>query len=183
MSEWMLRRAARIVQDGGVIAYPTESIYGLGCSPYDGLAVLRILQIKQRDPSQGLILIGRSLNDFIDFILPLDKTTEERVMSTWPGPYTWLLPASESCPPWLRGKHHSIAVRVTAHPLCRKLCRHSGMALVSTSANQHGYPPAKNVLQVRQRLGDQLDFILSGPTSGLDKPSEIRDAITGRKIR
>lgn len=183
MSTWTISRAARIVSNGGVIAYPTEAVYGLGCNPYDAQAVLRLLQIKQRDPAQGLILIGERIEDFSDFILPLDQDVYDRVMTTWPGPYTWLLPASDGCPYWLRGEHASIAVRVTAHPQCRALCRSARMALVSTSANRHGRPAAKNVLQVRRWLGKELDFILGGPTSGLARPSEIRDALSGRRLR
>ena len=183
MSYWLVQQAVRVVLAGGVIAYPTEAVYGLGCNPYDARAVLRLLQIKQRDPDQGLILIGASMDDFDDFIQPVDQAVEERVEQTWPGPYTWLLPASDSCPPWLRGKHDSIAVRVPAHAQCRQLCQQAGMALVSTSANQHGKPPAKTALQARRYLGDKLDYILAGPTSGMTKPSEIRDAISNKRIR
>ena len=183
MSKWLVHQAARTILAGGVIAYPTEAVYGLGCNPYDAQAVLRLLQIKQRDPAQGLILIGAGMDDFVDFILPLDPAVEERVQRTWPGPYTWLLPAADSCPVWLRGVHNSIAVRVTAHAQSRQLCQQAGMALVSTSANRHGRPPAKTALQVHKQLGDKLDFILAGPTSGLDKPSEIRDAISGQQLR
>ena len=183
MSRWQVHRAALTVLAGGVIAYPTEAVFGLGCNPYDAQAVFHLLEIKQRDPAQGLILIGASLDDFNDFIQPLDQAVEARISRSWPGPYTWLLPAADSCPLWLRGTHSSIAVRVTAHAQCRQLCQEAGMALVSTSANQHGRPPAKNVLQVRRQLGDKLDFILAGPTSGLAKPSEIRDAISGHQLR
>lgn len=183
MGSWAIRQAARVVHAGGVIAYPTEAVYGLGCNPYDAQAVMRVLQIKQRDPAQGLILIGRELTDFSDFILPLDAATTSRVMASWPGPFTWLLPASEQCPLWLRGKHATIAVRVTAHPLCRLLCEQTAMPLVSTSANRHGQAPAVNALQVRQRLGEEVDYVVVGSTSGLRQPSEIRDAMTGDRIR
>jgi L-threonylcarbamoyladenylate synthase len=183
MSSWAIKQAVRAIQRGGVIAYPTEAVYGLGCNPYDAQAVIRLLQIKQRDPSQGLILIGRQLSDFTDFIKPLDDEVKAKVMASWPGPYTWLLPASDACPFWLRGRHGSIAVRITAHPVCRELCRQSGLALVSTSANKHGHRPALNALQVRQRLGEELDYVLVGHTSGNRQPSEIRDALTDRRIR
>lgn len=183
MSRWLVKQAARTIMAGGVIAYPTEAVYGLGCNPYDAQAVLHLLQIKKRDPAQGLILIGASMDDFMGLIQPLKQEVEARVSRTWPGPFTWLLPAADNCPLWLRGAHSTIAVRVTAHVQCRQLCQETGMALVSTSANLHGRPPAKNALQVRRQLGDKLDFILAGPTSGLKNPSEIRDAISGRQLR
>ena len=183
MGFWTIRQVARVIQSGGVIAYPTEAVYGLGCNPYDARAVIRLLEIKHRDPAQGLILIGWQLENFADFIQPLDAGMQAKVMAKWPGPVTWLLPASDRCPYWLRGEHKSIAVRVTAHRLSRQLCRQAGMALVSTSANRHGHPPAVNARQVRQRLGGEVDYVLWGQTDGLRQPSEIYDAITDRRLR
>ena len=183
MSFWTLRQAAETVLGGGVIAYPTEAVFGLGCNPYDAQAVIRLLEIKQRDMAQGLILIGHRLSDFDDFISPLQQSVRDKVMSSWPGPYTWLLPASEQCPYWLTGQHTKLAVRVTAHPQCRALCKKLGMPLVSTSANRHGQHPARSTLQVRRRLGASVDYILPGHTSGEHQPSQIRDAITDQRIR
>ena len=183
MSYWTIHQAARTVLQGGVIAYPTEAVFGLGCNPYDAQAVIRLLRIKQRDMAQGLILIGRELNDFTDFIRPLSQPLEEKVLKSWPGPYTWLVPAAEDCPLWLRGRHDKLAVRITAHPQCRELCKWLGMPLVSTSANLHGQRPARTAMQTRQRLGECIDYLLVGHTSGEQQPSEIRDAITDQRIR
>lgn len=180
---FLIKRAARTVLNGGVIAYPTEAVYGLGCNPYNEQAVDRLLRIKQRDPIHGLILIGQTLEHFSDFIKPLQAPIKDKIMASWPGPHTWLLPARDDCPFRLRGRHDSIAVRITSHPLCRQLCRQAGMALVSTSANRRGHPAATNTAQVRRTLGKELDYILPGKTSGDRQPSQIRDALTGRRIR
>ncbi len=183
MGWWAIKRAAHIITRGGVIAYPTEAVYGLGCDPYDEQAVSRLLRIKRRGPGQGVILIGSACRQFDDFIRPMDHVTYEKVMARWPGPVTWLLPASDDCPHWLRGEHSTIAVRVTAHGLTRQLCDTCTLPLVSTSANKHGKPAARNALQVRQRLGGEIDMILNGSTSGRAEPSEIWDAHSSVRLR
>ncbi len=183
MGSWAVKRAADIITGGGVIAYPTEAVYGLGCNPYDVQAVMRLLQIKQRNPKQGMILIGSLCQQFDNFIRPLDDATHEKILARWPGPVTWLLPASNDCPYWLRGEHSTVAVRVTAHELTRQLCRTCDLPLVSTSANKHGKPAARTALQVRQHLGSEVDMILNGSTSGNAEPSEIWDAHSDVRLR
>lgn len=178
-----VRQAARVVQQSGVIAYPTEAVYGLGCDPHNEEAVDRLLQIKQRDASQGLILVGQSLDDFTAFIQPLDDETQARLLASWPGPVTWLVPVSNTCPSWISGEHNTLAIRVTAHQQTRELCVEAGMPLVSTSANRSGQPATRSEAEVRQAFGDEIDFILGGPTDGLDRPCQIRDARSEDIIR
>lgn len=177
-----LREAARRLRQGQVIAYPTEAVYGLGCDPMNAAAVQRILTIKRRPLRKGLILIAADLNQLEDYIDPLDPIALASLLVGWPGPVTWLLPARRA-PRWLRGAHATLAVRVTAHPLAAALCRAWGGALVSTSANIGGRPPARGALAVRRRLGGQVDYILAGPVGGARRPSEIRDFATGRIVR
>lgn len=183
MKFWTIRQAASRVLAGDIIAYPTEAVYGLGCNPYDGQAVIRLLQIKQRSLRQGVILIGSAFEQFGDFIRPLDQASHEKIMARWPGPVTWLLPASQDCPRWLCGEHDTVAVRVTAHALSRRLCHACDLPLVSTSANKHGRPAARSALQVRLRLGREIDLIIPGPVSGDSNPSEIRDVRTDVRLR
>lgn len=183
MSFWAIRRAASVVLTGGVIAYPTEAVYGLGCNPYDVKAVMHLLRIKRRHVASGLILLGRDLEDFTDFIIAPDAAWRSKLKATWPGPVTWLLPANENCPVWLRGDHATIAVRVTDHAQSRLLCQQLGSAIVSTSANWTGHRALRTALQVRRVFGNELDYILAGPTGGYDQPSQIRDAATDRIIR
>jgi len=181
--DWQLRAAARSVRAGGVIAYPTEAVYGLGCDPLDDNAVFRLLAIKQRPLARGLILIGADFSQLAPFIGPVPTAVMQRISKTWPGPVTWLLPAAPDVPYWLRGAHLTIAVRVTAHRLAAALCRAAGHALVSTSANRHRQPPARTYLQVERRLGAELDYVLHGAVGPQRRPSEIRDALTGRVVR
>ena len=180
---FQLKQAARMVDAGGVIAYPTEAVYGLGCHPLDADAVLRLLRLKQRSVDKGLILIAADLRQILPYVQPLSPALQRRVEATWPGPVTWLLPARPETPWWLRGTHDTLAVRVTAHPLAAALCQACGSALVSTSANRAGQPPARSALRVRMVFGDQIDHLVHGALGGADRPSEIRDGRSGRVLR
>lgn len=180
-----LRLAALHVRQGGLIAYPTEAVYGLGCDPWNEAAVLRLLELKHRPMAKGLILIAADagqLEPFID-LDALDAARRATVLRTWPGPHTWLVPARPGTPAWLRGRHDTLAVRVTAHPLAAALCRTAASALVSTSANPATRPPARSAMQVRTMFGAQVDYILPGRCGPSLKPTEIRDARTGRVVR
>lgn len=179
---WRLRDAARRLREGAILAYPTEGVYGLGCDPRNRAAVERILTLKQRPAAKGLILVAADLSQLLDFVRPLDRERMRRIEASWPGPNTWLLPARETVPRWLRGDHPTLAVRVTAHTLAAALCRTFGGPLVSTSANLSGRPPARAPLEVRLRCPG-VDRVIHGPLGGRSGPSVIRDGATGRVIR
>lgn len=178
-----LRVAARAVHAGGVIAYPTEAVYGLGCDPRNPRAVQRLLRLKHRPPGKGLILIAADFNQLTPWLQPLQAEERRHLAATWPGPYTWLIPARSSTPRWLRGRYATLAVRVTAHPLAAALCRRCGHPLVSTSANRSGRPPARSALATRRQLGSALDYLLPGPTGGARQPTTIRDLRSQRLVR
>lgn len=175
--------AIHAIQAGGVIAYPTEAVYGLGCNPADLSAVQRILTLKQRPTDKGLILITTDLAQLEPYLLPLDNALLERILPTWPGPVTWLLPVRPEVSPLIRGNHDTLAVRVTAHPVCRKLCQQLGHPLISTSANLSDQPPARSAQEVRQQFGAQLDDILDAPLGEQAQPTEIRHGLTGEIVR
>lgn len=178
-----LRAAIHTVQQGGILAYPTEAVYGLGCNPASLTAVQRILAIKQRPAWKGLILIAAHLPQLEPFLLPLDNTLLARITPSWPGPVTWLLPVRPEVSPLIRGQHDTLAVRVTAHPGCRALCEQLGHPLISTSANISDQPPARSAAEVLAQLGTQVDCILDAPLGSQDKPSEIRHGLTGEIVR
>jgi L-threonylcarbamoyladenylate synthase len=180
---WHIREAVRRLGEGGVVAYPTETVYGLGCDPFNAAAVLRLLDLKRRNIEQGLILIASDFSRLEPLLLPLTTKLRDRVMGTWPGPVTWTLPCLPETPIWLRGVHHSLAVRITSHPLARFLCETWNGPLVSTSANRHGTRPATSALGVRMAFDGELDYILHGAVAGTGRPSEIRDGTTGRVLR
>lgn len=168
-----------MLERGGVIAYPTEAVFGLGCDPWSWPAVNRLLSLKRRSIAKGVILIAacvEQLEPFVDWSGVLRK---ESVLATWPAPLTWLLPARRWAPDWLTGGTGAVAARVTAHSQCVALCEQYGGALVSTSANVSGRAPARTVLQVRRQFGSALDYTLAGAVGDEAGPSEIRDARTG----
>jgi L-threonylcarbamoyladenylate synthase len=180
---WNLRRAVRTLRAGGVVAYPTEAVYGLGCDPFNEQAALRVLTIKDRPIHKGLIVIAANFDQLKPLLLPQPETLMAPVLASWPGSSTWILPAAGHVPVWLTGSGDGIAVRITAHPLAARLCERFGGALVSTSANLSGRPPARNALAVRRALGKRVDYVLTGSTGGDPLPSEIRDARSGRLLR
>jgi L-threonylcarbamoyladenylate synthase len=182
-SRLRVSRAARIVRGGGVIAYPTEAVFGLGCLPRDRRAVLRLLAIKRRSWRKGLILIGADFAQLERYVVLPPEPRRSEVLATWPGPHTWVLDAARDAPRWITGGRSSVAVRVTAHPLAAALCRAVGDALVSTSANLSRRPPHRRLLKLRRDLGASVDFVLAGPLGGLAAPTAIRDGRSGRTLR
>jgi len=180
-----LADAVSALRAGGVVAYPTEAVWGLGCDPRQRAACERLFAIKQRPPTQGVLLIACDFADLEPYIdLPaVPLTALDRALATWPGPHTWIFPRSSNAPEWVVGAHDGIAVRVTAHPPAAALCRAFGGALVSTSANRHGEPALLTADEVRQIFSDEVDAILNGPLGGLERPTPIRDAISGVSVR
>lgn len=183
MNNWQRRQAARIVHRGGLIAYPTEAVYGLGCDPLNAAAVQRLLTLKNRSMDKGLILIAADFDQLRPYLAALSTDDEATLAATWPGPVTWLVPARPETPRWLRGQHRSLAVRVTDHPLAATLCRQLGHPLVSTSANRSGQIPARSPLTVQRQLGPALDLILEGPLGKQSRPTTIRDLASGKTLR
>lgn len=181
ISTFKLHYAAQQVWAGEVIAYPTEAVYGLGCDPLNEEAVLRLLALKQRPIEKGLILIAadfRQLEPFLDY----DQQILDRVLPTWPGAVTWIIPAQSWVPKWLTGEHQSLAVRVTNHPLAKALCEQLHSPLVSTSANPSTKKPARNPLQVQKYFSGQVS-IINGATGGYKNTTAIYDARTGACLR
>ena len=143
--------AAALMRSGGVLAYPTEAVYGLGCDPRDQVAFERLFALKQRPPTQGVLLIAADFAQ-VERYIDLDRVPAEvlaQVKASWPGPSTWIFPRTAEVPAWVAGAHAGIALRVTAHEPAAALCRAWGGALVSTSANPHGSPPARSAAQPR----------------------------------
>ena len=169
---------------GDIIAYPTESVWGIGCDPYDELAVKRIVRLKNRSIEKGLILVAGGLEQLEALIAPLDDELSDRLKNTWPGPITWLIPDYENCyPDWIKGQHSSVAIRVSAHPLVLDLCRQFGRPIVSTSANSAGETEIKSKSRLKKQFGNSIDYILDGNLGGRESTSVIKDLISGKILR
>ena len=168
---------------GQVIAYPTEAVYGLGCDPSNESAIRRLLALKGRQKSAGFVLIASDYSQLLPWIADIDDSLKEKAMQCWPGPVTWLFPRAAGVPDDVAGTHQTIALRITAHETSRALCEAFGSALISTSANHTANPPARSVAEVEAYFGERLGGILAGPLGESDKPSEIRDLVSGNIIR
>jgi L-threonylcarbamoyladenylate synthase len=180
---WHIREAVRKLESGGVIAYPTETVYGLGCDPFSAVAVLHLLALKQRSIRHGVILLAASFAQLEPLLLPLAPAVRKRVARSARTPVTWVLPCMPDTPAWLTGEHDTLAVRVTSHPLAAALCTRWDGPLVSSSANRHGRAPATSPLAVRRSFNGELDYILHGNDTASNVPSSVRDGLTGKILR
>ncbi len=169
---------------GRIFAYPTEAVFGLGCDPDNEHAVTELLRLKQRCITKGLILVARNYSQLFAYVddnaIPMDRRPE--IFSSWPGPNTWLLPASQKAPLWITGGSDLIAVRVSQHPLIQELCELFQKPLVSTSANITTYPAALTPDDVIAQFASSV-VLIEGELGGALKPSTIRHGVTGRVIR
>lgn len=183
-SAFQLRRACEVLSRGGIVAYPTEAVFGLGCDPSNDWAIRDLLELKQRDWRKGLIVLASSI-DQLDQWVDWGEDRRYRIMleARWPGPETWLLPAQPAVSPWLRGEHDTLAVRVSDHPVASALAAAWGGGLVSSSANRSQAQPARSVIALRARFGMDTPFILPGQVGCLYQPTPIRDIRTGLRLR
>ncbi|PHQ81223.1 MAG: threonylcarbamoyl-AMP synthase [Coxiella sp. (in: Bacteria)] len=175
--------AVKTLRDGGIIAYPTEAVYGLGCDPFNSPAVFKLLGVKRRQPEKGLILVASNWEQIENLIQPIAPPSLAHVQETWPGPNTWLFPASGLVPSWIKGQHDTVALRISAHPDVIALCNQFGGPIVSTSANIEGHPAKRDFRTAQIAFKHSVDFILNGSVGGAHHPTYIRDAVTNDIIR
>lgn len=181
--ELALSRA--VLARGGLLVYPTEGVFGIGCDPDNQEALTTLLHVKQRSPDKGLIVVAADLaqlQPYIDWV-QLGSTIQQQIIASWPGPHTWLVPASARCSTLLTGQFSTLAVRVCGHPLVRALCDMLGKPITSSSANLSGEPAAAAFDDLSPALLAQVDGVLPMPTLGNKQPSSIRDARDGKWIR
>lgn len=177
------RLAVDALLAGGVVACPTEAVWGLSCDPANATAVMRLLELKRRPVCKGLILVAASESQLGLLLDDLPADQRKRLSESWPGPVTWLVPHRNRVAPWVHGDHATVAVRVSDHPVVRALCLAWGGPLVSTSANPGGARPPVAAFQVRRYFGGSLDAILPGAVGGARRPTVIRDLASDRIVR
>jgi len=175
--------AVDVLKQGGIIAYPTEAVFGLGCLADNTQAIRQLLQLKQRPIDKGLILLAADFSQFEPYISTLNQSILDKLKSTWPGPTTWIVPAASQTSPLIRGQFNSVAIRISAHPIVKALCQQCDKAIISTSANITGQTMTYSVKEVRLQFKDQLDYILDAPLGENKQPSRIIDALTDQIIR
>lgn len=178
-----INQAVHALRNKKVIAYPTESVYGLGCDPFCSEAVYHLLDIKHRQIEKGLILVASKWEQIEHLIQPIAPPLLAHVMETWPGPVTWAFPASDLVPNWIRGHHTSIALRISAHPTVKELCDAFCGPIVSTSANIAAHAPTRDYRAAKIAFQKKVDVVIDGKVSGLKQPTPIFDAITNEPLR
>ena len=180
---WRHQAALAALQQGKLIAYPTEAVWGLGCDPWNGDAVEQLLALKHRSVDKGLILVAADYSQLGDLVdgLPIEQ---RRLLSQQSAqPTTWLIAHRARVPSWISGSHSSVAVRISHHPIVKALCEGFGGMLVSTSANRAGQLPAYNELRARAYFGSRVASYVAGSTSGMRNPSKIIDLASGQRLR
>jgi L-threonylcarbamoyladenylate synthase len=180
-----MSEAIQVFQRGGVIAYPTEAVFGLGCDPDNQYAIEKLLAIKNRPKSKGLILLAGQFEQLLPYIAISELTTKElnTVLARWPNGITQVLPAQKGISSYLTGDFSTIAVRVTTQSDVVSLCQKTNKPIVSTSANLSGLAPAKTWQTLDTQLVDMIDHIIKGDTLAYQQPSKIINGLTGEVFR
>jgi L-threonylcarbamoyladenylate synthase len=178
-----LQSAARCMLDGGVVAYPTEAVFGLGCLPSNQAALRRILSLKCRPAAKGLIVIGARAEHLRPLVGRMHTEFEAAIAGLGERPTTWIVPRSWRVSALLSGGRHTVALRLSRHPVAAALCDAIGGAVVSTSANRTGVRAATVARTVRLTLGRELDQIVAEPCGADLRPSRIVDLATGEVLR
>jgi len=174
-----------IFHQGGIIAYPTEAVFGFGCDPDNEQAIEKLLSLKQRSKDKGLILLAGHYSQLLPYIDESEISQEQLIIikSRWPAAITQIMPAKTNISPLLSGNFSTIAVRVTQHPVIIELCQRINKPIISTSANLSGEETLTSWQAVKQQFSDQVDYIIEENTLGLTKPSSIIDALTSKVLR
>ena len=182
-----LKSALIALNNQGVIAYPTESVFGLGCDPDCDIAIQKILDLKQRSASKGLILIADSLEKLMPYadFPALSEIQFNRIKESWPGNITWIVPSKITLSPLISGDFNSVAVRVSNHPFVKQLAQQFGKPLISTSANLSGLDACSTADQVEIMFSDNplLQNVIHQPVTGDASPSKIFNALSGEQLR
>ena len=183
MVNFKSRYASHVLYSGGVIAYPTEGVWGFGCLVGNQYGAAQILALKKRSVAKGMILVASDISQLADYLTGLEPVQINKLDESWPGPVTWLIPDNGVAPAWVVGENDTLAVRVSAHPVIQAICSATGAAMISTSANTSGREPARNILRLRQTFIRGIDYIYPGELGSLDRPTEIRHLETNQIIR
>ena len=177
-----LESAVKIIRTQGVIAYPTEGVWGLGCDPFSYIAVKKLLGLKKRSAAQGLLLVATHIGQFDPFLEGLERKYYDELDRTWPGPTTYLVPDNGFAPRWVVGEHQTLGLRISDHPVIKALCSLTG-PLVSTSANISGSPPMQSAEEIKEVFCKEIDYVLFGELGKLGRPTEIKNIVTGEILR
>jgi L-threonylcarbamoyladenylate synthase len=178
-----LVRAAELLRRGGLVAHPTETVYGLAVDPWREVALERLISLKGRNARKGLILIASELKEARELLAPrLPRHWEALAAEFWPGPLTLILPAGMRAPEAVLGPGGGVAIRLTSDPIARRLIELAGRPLTSTSANLPGERPAQTAAGVAEYFHEGVDLILDGGPRTANLASTLVDLTRGEPV-
>lgn len=177
-----LSQAVACLQIGGIVAYPTEAVYGLGCDPFNQKAVEKLFHVKQRPMEKGVILVAASVGQIKGWVELEGFAWQDKVLASWPGPVTWVLPLKKAMPDWVTGGRDTVAIRVSDHPVVQQLCEQFNGPIVSTSANLTSHPPAKSCAEIKAVFADKV-YCIDADLGDLAQPTQIWDARSLKQLR
>jgi L-threonylcarbamoyladenylate synthase len=175
-----IRLASRIVNDGGIVVYPTDTVYGLGCNPFDIKAVGTILKIKGREDKPLPVLASNI--DKVERIGYLSEKTRKIAKKLWPGPFTLIIPKKRVLSSIVTNNLDSVGVRVPQHRVAIQLISLSNGLLIGTSANKTGKKAPKTANEAAEQIGNEVEIILNGGSVPLGKSSTVVD-LTSEKMK
>ncbi len=179
-----IREGIDELNNGEIIAYPTEGVYGIGCNARNLKSVIKIAELKQRPIEKGMIILISDLKIIKDWIVGLPEEEIKKLYTEYSGyTYTWLLPKSLNCPYEVSGDSDCLAVRITQHPVAKALCLSLNAPLISTSANPQSLPSAKTVEEVSKYFNGKISGIVSGEVGSLRDATRIQNIKTDQFIR
>jgi len=178
ISQEAMKAAAKIITAGGLVVYPTETVYGLGANALDGKAAGRVFQAKGRAADQPLIVLARDFDQLKKLVSEIPPWARTLMGLFWPDGLTLIMSASPSVPRKLLAGGTSIAVRISGHPVVRALLKAAGVPLTSSSANRSGRPAPTTAAAAQRQMGDRVDLIIDGGATGGGDPSTILDVRT-----
>ena len=170
-----IRRAAAVIRRGGLVAFPTETVYGLGADALNPEAVARIFTAKERPPNDPIIVHIADIEDLTLVARDPPEVAHRLAEAFWPGPLTLVLPRAEAVPPIVTAGLETVAVRMPSHPVALALIRASGTPIAAPSANLFGRPSPTTALHVLEDLGERVDLILDGGTTPIGVESTVLD--------
>ncbi len=163
--ENVIKEAVRLLQQGGLIAFPTETYYGLGVDPFNQQALHRLFSVKQRTADKAVLVLVTDQTQALQLTESIPSPLQQLISTFWPGPLTLVCPARPELPVLLTGNTGTIGIRQSPHPLANRLVHEFAAPITATSANRSGKIPATTAAQVEQIFGSDIDLILDGGTT------------------
>ncbi len=170
-----LNPAVRTLKRGGVIAYPTETVYGLGANIFHQKAVQKIYRVKRRDPHKPISAMVSSIADVDEFCTEIQDYARQLMHKYWPGPLTLILKASENLPRYMTSSDRKIGLRFPDHPITKALMVHHCQPVTSTSANRTREAPPVNARELNVNIADNIDLIVDAGPCSVQIPSTVLD--------